>query len=252
MSRTLLAISSLPSARFQFRFRTRFRTRFHTGANNWVAAGLAALMLAGLARPSLGDVEMRVSPVVTAFTTLVRGSGTSRAAALRWVTDNWQPDWVPMAITASDMRLRRGTAGDLVALLESKTGQTFGYDFSAWRRWAWSLDLPSHPGYAQVKGRAYGLIDPVFETHFWARSAQFPTPEIRLEEIVWGGVERDGIPPLRNPPMVAADEASYLAPSDVVFGVALNGQARAYPKRILGWHEMVTDTIGDVPIAAVY
>ena len=52
--------------------------------------------------------------------------------------------------------------------------------------------------------------------------------------------------------MTTADKASYLEDDHVVFGIQINGDARAYPKRILAWHEMFTDTIGGVPIAGVY
>ena len=33
-----------------------------------------------------------------------------------------------------------------------------------------------------------------------------------------------------------------------VIGVNLNGEARAYPLRIMSWHELVNDRIGDLPI----
>ncbi|MEL6898810.1 MAG: DUF3179 domain-containing protein, partial [Planctomycetota bacterium] len=66
------------------------------------------------------------------------------------------------------------------------------------------------------------------------------------------GVRRDGIPPLTNPNTLSARQAEYLADSDVVFGVSINGDARCYPKRILAWHEMVRDTVGGVPINGVY
>ena len=76
--------------------------------------------------------------------------------------------------------------------------------------------------------------------------------KIQLNEIRWGGVRRDGIPPLNNPKMLTAAEATYLADSDVVFGIELNGDARAYPKRILAWHEMFKDTIGGESVCGVY
>ena len=56
---------------------------------------------------------------------------------------------------------------------------------------------------------------------------------IRLEEIVWGGVPRDGIPDLINPRVVTPQEAGYLFDDDRVFGVSFNGEHRAYPLRIL-------------------
>ena len=44
--------------------------------------------------------------------------------------------------------------------------------------------------------------------------------------------------------MISASEAEYLEDSNVVFGISLNGDARAYPKRILAWHEMFVDKVG--------
>lgn len=54
---------------------------------------------------------------------------------------------------------------------------------------------------------------------------------------------QDGIPPLRGPDMITASEADYLSDDDVVFGIEVNGDVRAYPKRILAWHEMFVDTV---------
>jgi hypothetical protein len=92
------------------------------------------------------------------------------------------------------------------------------------------------------------LIDERFERYFGADRPM----AIRLDEVVWGGVEQDGIPPLRNPPMVRAAEADYLEDGNVVFGLEVNGDSRAYPKRILAWHEMFVDEVGGVPVAGVY
>lgn len=52
--------------------------------------------------------------------------------------------------------------------------------------------------------------------------------------------------------MLAADKATYLEPGDAVFGIALNGEARAYPLRILDWHEMAYDVVGGVPVSLAY
>jgi Protein of unknown function (DUF3179) len=62
----------------------------------------------------------------------------------------------------------------------------------------------------------------------------------------------NGIPPLRNPNTVSAAEATYLKDSNIVFGLVENGEARAYPKRILAWHEMAIDRIGGVDLTIVY
>ena len=67
-----------------------------------------------------------------------------------------------------------------------------------------------------------------------------------------GGVHVDGIPALQNPRFVAAAEATYLSDAEPVFGVEIAGDARAYPLRILDWHEMANDVVGGVPVALAY
>ena len=52
--------------------------------------------------------------------------------------------------------------------------------------------------------------------------------------------------------MLAADEIGYLDDDHIVFGISVNGDARAYPRRILGWHEMFVDEVGGMPVAGVY
>jgi hypothetical protein len=62
----------------------------------------------------------------------------------------------------------------------------------------------------------------------------------------------DGIPPLENAPMIPAAEADYLLDEEPVFGVVVNGEARAYPLRIVDNHEMANDVIGGVPVSIAY
>ena len=99
-----------------------------------------------------------------------------------------------------------------------------------------------HPRYAAFKAALYSFVDPRFSAYF----EDVGEPLIRLDEIAWGGVRQDGIPPLRNPAMLAADEIGYLEDHHIVFGISVNGDARAYPKRILAWHEMFVDVVGGV------
>ncbi|MCY3602144.1 MAG: DUF3179 domain-containing protein [Chloroflexi bacterium] len=76
---------------------------------------------------------------------------------------------------------------------------------------------------------------------------------ISAQEIFWGGVTVDGIPPLEHPNFITPDEAAaWIGPKDRVIGVEINGDARAYPRRIIDWHEMVNDTIGGVPVSLAY
>ena len=121
--------------------------------------------------------------------------------------------------------------------------------------WAWWIEwLGNHPeiqppdGFAGWKGRLYSFIDGNFKAFFF----DGVDTRIRLEEVVWGGVKKDGIPDLITPPVVAAADAAYLEPSDRVFGVSFNGESRAYPLRILNPHEMANDVVGGVHFALAY
>lgn len=62
-------------------------------------------------------------------------------------------------------------------------------------------------------------------------------------------VPKDAIPALVEPQFVRSSEiGNLLAPKDRVLGVYLNGEAKAYPIRILNWHELVNDEVGGQPI----
>ncbi len=68
-----------------------------------------------------------------------------------------------------------------------------------------------------------------------------------------GGPGKDGIPAIDDPSFWDADEADrYLDGGDVVFGLVENGVVRAYPQRILVWHEIVNDAVGGLGLAVTY
>ncbi|MFQ5986839.1 MAG: DUF3179 domain-containing protein [Thermoplasmata archaeon] len=68
-----------------------------------------------------------------------------------------------------------------------------------------------------------------------------------------GGPPKDGIPSIDNPRFMSASEAdSFLRPTDIVFGIDRAGVVRAYPQRILVWHEIVNDRIGGQRIPITY
>jgi hypothetical protein len=72
------------------------------------------------------------------------------------------------------------------------------------------------------------------------------------EEILAGGPPKDGIPAILTPQFVDAEAAAFLKPEDVVISVVAGGTAKAYPLRILNWHEVVNDAIAGEPIAVTY
>lgn len=135
-----------------------------------------------------------------------------------------------------------------VGALQTLSGETFSYHWVEWVEWYGKSDLESPPGFAEWKGKFFSRIDPRFADFLNddARSL------IRVEEIQWGGVLVDGIPALDNPKMILPDLADYLLPDESVFGIVVNGDARAYPLRIMDWHEMANDVIGGVPVSLAY
>jgi len=88
---------------------------------------------------------------------------------------------------------------------------------------------------------------PIGRNGFDLSQATIPTDEIHA-----GGPPKDGIPALTNPKMIAAIDASYLAGNDRVIGVTLHGEARAYPLKIMNYHEIVNDSVGGQPVAITY
>ncbi|MGH2655760.1 MAG: DUF3179 domain-containing protein [Actinomycetota bacterium] len=70
--------------------------------------------------------------------------------------------------------------------------------------------------------------------------------------IVPGGPPPDGIPPIDEPKFVDPAEVRWLVAQEPVISVEVNGEAKAYPIRILMWHEIVNDTIGGEPVTVTY
>ncbi|MEM1287650.1 MAG: DUF3179 domain-containing protein [Pseudomonadota bacterium] len=210
------------------------------------AAPSAAVETAAISGPNIVAAEL---PLFN-FGTLFRARDQARLDQFFATLDeNWSDGYFAPLIEISGFTSNRASRDRIFAFLEEKSGERFGSDFQAWFQWLWKRDEAITADYADFKSLIYRLIDPRFEAYFAGRTG---TARIRLDEIRWGGVVQDGIPPLRQPEMLAADKADYLDDSNVVFGIEINGDARAYPQRILAWHEMFVDTIGGVEIAGVY
>ncbi len=71
-------------------------------------------------------------------------------------------------------------------------------------------------------------------------------------EFEFGGPPRDGIPALDRPQFVPAASANYLKPDDRVLGLELNGIVKAYPIRIMDWHEIANDDFNGKPVVVTY
>jgi hypothetical protein len=85
----------------------------------------------------------------------------------------------------------------------------------------------------------------------WPKT-DFSKATVPLKEVKSGGPPRDGIPPIDDPKFQSAASETSLTPRDPVISVEINGDARAYPLRILIWHEIVNDTVGGKPVAITY
>lgn len=72
------------------------------------------------------------------------------------------------------------------------------------------------------------------------------------KDILSGGPPKDGIPALLDPRSIPGEKTSYLEDSDQVIGVSVNGASRAYPIKILNWHEAVNDVLGGEPIVVTF
>lgn len=210
-----------------------------------VTLGLATVGCAW-AGDRIGEDVEQVAP--DEFLSLLFEEPAGRQPAMERIARTWQPGYAVMAIEILYFSRDPSVTDFLISTLEEKTGKRFGRDIGRWYEWIWSRPAQDHPRYAEFKSRLYRSIDPKFGGYF----AVDRPATIRLDEVRWGGVRQDGIPPLRSPAMIGAAEAEYLDDDNIVFGLEVNGDVRAYPKRILAWHELFTDTIGGVPVAGVY
>ncbi len=120
---------------------------------------------------------------------------------------------------------------------------------------AW--DIPAPPDYLDYKRV-------IFTTNIPDWEALFMHGEIDWRLVSWGGVLIDSraynntdegcncIPGLDNPELSKAKDTTWLKDDDVVFGIEVNGEARAYPRRIMEVREMVNDTLGGRDLGIPY
>ncbi len=182
---------------------------------------------------------------------LVYGPPFARDTALEEILKRGDPDMVPALILA--LRFSRMDWAPVEAALQQLTGDKDAEGWFDWMLWQEAHpEAGAHPDYIAFKRELFLRIDPNFDDFVKLEYLDPDRMKIRLEEITWGGVIKDGIPSLDYPAMLDAGEADYMKPDDLVFGVEINGDIRAYPLRIMGWHEMFNDVIGGVPVALAY
>lgn len=139
---------------------------------------------------------------------------------------------------------------DHVRALQTLSGWTYSQSWDRWFEWYGTTDLEPPPGFATWKGRILQRLDPLYAEFFLD---DLPS-DVRQEQVLWAGMQADHTYPLDAPAFIEAgsEDAEYLDPEEPVFGVVVNGQARAYPLRIMDVHEIANDEIAGVPVALVY
>ena len=192
-----------------------------------------------------GDRADDVEAVVR--TALFARSAGNRSWALGSLLERGRRDVIPALIAV--LRLLPDEDGRRLDVLQRLAGAEIPDDWRAWTEWQEEhAEIRPFQGFDALKADILAAVDPAFRK-FLYRGVRH---KIRLEEIVWGGVKKDGIPALVNPEQIPADQATYLTDAESVFGVSINGDSRAYPLRILDWHEMFNDTVGGVPVSLAY
>jgi hypothetical protein len=131
--------------------------------------------------------------------------------------------------------------------LEAITGERLT-DTQAWSAWVAEYAPPLPAGYAGWKGRLLSLVDPRFTELLADGRAHEP----RVEELLWAGVRVGGLPPLNAPATVHRVEERYLDGDDVVFGVQIGGEPRAYPERIVAWHGALRDEVDGAAVLLLH
>ena len=214
----------------------------------FVGAVVIATILLVAARTADAQSATADGPVEQVVrTALFATHDPARIEALKFLVERGKLDVVPALIQA--LRFVNDDGGHILKSLQELTKADIGRDWHDWMLWQ-----EEHPevavfeGYGAFKADVMAWLDSNFRK-FLYRGVKH---EIRLEEIAWGGVIKDGIPALTNPKHIGADQASYLVDDELVFGVEINGDARAYPFRMMDWHEMFNDVVGGVPVSLAY
>ena len=173
--------------------------------------------------------------------------------ALEEVRLNNDKSMVPVLVESMRFQSTANAREASAEVLRELTGEQYGGDdWKQWMEWLGKRreDYPPPEQYLDWKINFMSQLNPRFST--FLRPALEGAITVDPTEIVWGGVDPDGIPDIRDPKMLAPDEADFLDEDDRVFGVSINGDTRAYPLRIINAHEMVNDTVGGEPISLAW
>lgn len=185
--------------------------------------------------------------------------GRDEGLALDIIADSGDPR---LAWIVSDM-MRFVSDRNLATTMGVAAGKLLGLGPDEQYHWgnvtdqliAW--DIPAPPDYLRVKRAIFTSTVPGWEKIF-------VEGDIDWRHVSWGGVLIDDraydttdercncIPAADNPSVVSAKEATWPEDDDIVFGIVVNGEARAYPRQIMEVREMVNDTLGGRDLGIPY
>ena len=156
---------------------------------------------------------------------------SSQTAAIGEIRESGDPTYIPALVELLRFNpfYMQDVTDSLLYALDTLSapidGITFStrFTWSAWVKWLAENSIDAPQGFAAWKGYLYTLVDPAMGAFLYEG---VPT-RIDIGEVVWGGVAKDGIPDLRDPPVVSPEAATYLNPDDRVFGISINGEHRA-------------------------
>lgn len=210
-----------------------------------------------------GDLSLEVSDAVNvAFVQAITqgGWGPEQSQALREVAASGD---VRLTWLITDL-MRFVSNRSLDQELSGAASQLLGKPLRGRNNWgvitdyliAW--DIPAPPDYLQVKRAIFTAIVPGWDKIFTEGT-------IDWRMVSWGGVWIDDhafeqplksdcgcIPAADNPEVTSADAATWLDDDDIVFGIGINGEYRAYPRQIMEVREMVNDTLGGRDLGIPY
>ncbi|MEM9707978.1 MAG: DUF3179 domain-containing (seleno)protein [Pseudomonadota bacterium] len=209
-----------------------------------------------------GPLSEEVSAAVeAAFVESVTQSswGRDQTVALETVAASQDPRlaWIVSDLMrfASGQRLSAALSATAAGLLQIETPTINQWGIITDHLIAW--DIPAPPDYLPTKRAIFTSLVPGWEQIF-------VPGDIDWRMVSWGGVLIDDrafdttdeicncIPAADNPEVSSAEEATWLKDDDIVFGIGVNGEYRAYPRRIMEVREMVNDTLGGRDLGIPY
>lgn len=203
-------------------------------------------------RPAPAPVTTPAVPITTFINALSEDRRTAEDA-LDEIDENWDNSHTALLLELAPFAEGPILRRRLDEILSGHTGQHLvptpqGPDTTRAFEWVWQHSFGTPANYADFKAELYARVDPDLRDFF---SRALPA-RVRLDEVLWADTDPDALAPLQEPPLIAAGQATFLLPNHLVLGVENRGETRAYPKRILAWHELVQNTVGGEPIVGVH